>query len=319
MNEDYKQSIFWIDVEKIKPNPYQPRREFNEASLTSLSDSIKQYGVLQPLVVTRTEYSRDDGGIGVEYELIAGERRLRASKLAGISQVPAVIRSEAEGNKAKLELAIIENIQREDLNPVDRAVAFEKLVKEFNMKHSDVAKKIGKSREYVSNSIRILMLPEASLQALREGKITEGHARPLLMLTERPDEQSELFKEILHRKITVREAEAISRSIAKERARKQEHAPGSETYEIEGKLADVLGTRVYIEKKGEEGGGKIHIEFFNEEDLKNIMDKITHEKNQSLEKDGTIDEVYEEEEKIKSDKNTEEGEDDIYSIKNFSI
>ncbi|MCK9352307.1 MAG: ParB/RepB/Spo0J family partition protein, partial [Candidatus Pacebacteria bacterium] len=141
-------SIFWIEVEKIKPNPYQPRREFDESRLRELADSIRQYGVLQPLVVTRREFEKEDGGIGVEYELISGERRLRASKLAGIKQVPSVIRTGEDDNRVKLELAIIENLQREDLNPVDRARAFGQLASEFNLKHNEIGKRVGRSREY---------------------------------------------------------------------------------------------------------------------------------------------------------------------------
>jgi len=208
----------------ISPNPFQPRQEFDEVKLNSLAQSIRQYGVLQPLVVTRKEVQKEDGGLAVEYELIAGERRLRASKIAGITQIPVIIRSGEEDGRIKLEIAIIENLQREDLNSVDRARAFSKLVNDFNHKHGEVAKKVGKSREYVSNTLRILTLPEEIITALSKGKITEGHTRPLLMLVDRPDEQYVLFKEILHKKITVREAEHISRKIAHDRVRKKARA-----------------------------------------------------------------------------------------------
>src|SRR3989344_1279995 len=126
----YSDSIFWVEPDKIKPNPFQPRREFDEARLNELADSIRQYGILQPLVVTRKEMAKEDGGLAVEYELIAGERRLRASKIAGLAQVPVLIRNSEETDRMKLELAIIENLQREDLNPIDRARAFERLVNE---------------------------------------------------------------------------------------------------------------------------------------------------------------------------------------------
>src|SRR5574343_453323 len=135
MSQYYNDSVFWVDLDKIKPNPFQPRREFDQAQLQSLADSIRQYGVLQALVVTRKEVSKEDGGLAVEYELISGERRLRASKLAGLLQVPVIIRNSEENDRLKLELAIIENLQREDLNPVDRARAFQRLVDEFNFKH----------------------------------------------------------------------------------------------------------------------------------------------------------------------------------------
>ena len=151
-------SIFWIEVEKIRPNPYQPRHEFDEARLKDLSDSIRMYGVLQPLVVTRQETVVEGEGIVVHYELVSGERRLRASKLAGLSQVPAIIRTETDDAKVKLELAIIENLQREDLNPVDRARAFKRLAEEFKFSHAEIGKKMGKSREYVSNTIRLFVI-----------------------------------------------------------------------------------------------------------------------------------------------------------------
>ena len=150
MSQFYNDSIFWIELDKIKPNPFQPRKEFDPIQLQALADSIKQYGVLQALVVTRNEFTKPDGGIGVEYELIAGERRLRASKLAGLREVPVLIKTGDESSLMKLELAIIENVQREDLNAVDRAHAFERLVNEFGFKHAQIAEKVGKSREYVT-------------------------------------------------------------------------------------------------------------------------------------------------------------------------
>jgi ParB family transcriptional regulator, chromosome partitioning protein len=151
-------SIFWVEVEKIVPNPFQPRREFDEQKLQELAESVRMYGILQPLTVTRNEIQREDGTFYTEYELIAGERRLRASKLAGLSQVPVIIREGEDSEQEKLELAIIENLQREDLNAVDRALAFRQLADVFGLSHTQVAKKVGRSREYVSNSIRLLAL-----------------------------------------------------------------------------------------------------------------------------------------------------------------
>ncbi len=186
-------SIFWVEVEKIVPNPFQPRREFDEDKLKELSESIRMYGVLQPLTVTRKEVYNDDGSFRTEYELIAGERRLRASRLAGLEQVPVLIRSGEQTEQEKLELAIIENLQREDLNAVDRALAFKQLADMFNLSHADVAKKVGRSREYVSNSIRLLSLPDQILQSLKRNEISEGHARTLLMLKDRPEEQDVVY------------------------------------------------------------------------------------------------------------------------------
>ena len=168
MSSFAENSIFWVEVDRIVPNPFQPRREFDEARLQELADSIRMYGVLQPLVVTRKEIPRDDGSFTSEYELISGERRLRASKLAGLSQVPVLIRMSDQGDREKLEIAIIENLQREDLNVVDRAKAFKRLAEDFGLKHAEIGQKVGRSREYVSNSIRILNLPEEMVLALSE-------------------------------------------------------------------------------------------------------------------------------------------------------
>ena len=200
-------SVFWVEVDKIRPNPYQPRKAFDEEKIRELADSIRQYGVLQPLVVPRHEETREDGGIQVYYELIAGERRTRAARVAGVHQVPVLIR---EGDAAeasarlKLELAIIENLQREDLSPVERARAFKRLAEEFGFKHHDIAKKVGKSREYVTNSIRLLSLPAEMITALEEKKISEGHTRPLLMLSHKKEEQEVLFKDIIYKRLAVR-------------------------------------------------------------------------------------------------------------------
>ncbi len=271
MSNIYSNSIFWVDTDKIKPNPYQPRRDFDEVRLQDLANSIKQYGVLQPLTVSRTEKEKEGGGLVTEYELIAGERRLRAAVLANVSQVPVIIR---EGDTAimKLELAIIENLQREDLNVVDRARAFFRLASEFKFTHNEIAKKMGRSREYVSNSLRILTLPEEILTGLRDGKISEGHTRPILMLADHPQEQLVLFKEIVYKKITVREAERLARKIAFDRVRKKEFMPDPEIVELEEEFQEKLGTRVHIDRK--ELGGQIKIDYFSTEDLRAILDLI---------------------------------------------
>ncbi len=270
-SEFVNNAVFWIEVEKISPNPYQPRKEFDEKHLNDLADSIRQYGVLQPIVVTRKEITRDDGGIDVEYELVAGERRLRASRLAGVARIPALIQQQLMDPRLKLEVAIIENLQREDLNPVDRALSFSRHTNEFGLKHIEIAKKVGKSREYVSNSLRLLLLPEDILAALAQGKITEGHARPLMMLGDRKEEQGTLYKEILMKKLTVREAEHIARHIAHDKVRKKA-APDPEMERIEKELAESLGTRVSIEKK--QVGGKLVIDFFSSDDLRSLLEKV---------------------------------------------
>ncbi|MEZ6209440.1 MAG: ParB/RepB/Spo0J family partition protein [Candidatus Paceibacterota bacterium] len=328
----YEDSIFWIETDKIHPNPYQPRREFDEKALSELAASIRQYGVLQPLVVSRVEIVKEEMGISTEYELIAGERRLRASRLAGVATVPCVIRV-GDDNMAKLELAIIENLQREDLNPVDRARAFLKLQDEFKFTHAQIGDKVGKSRVYVSNTLRLLTLPQDMLDALVRGEISEGHTRPLMMLSDRPEEQTVLFKEIIYKRLSVRDAEKIARSIAKERARKIDHAFDPEIGELENKFAEAFGTRVHIERKKE--GGKIEIDYFTKDDLHKILFIV-----EQAEKRNVNEALYEYEERLRQNasnnesveqsndstedlddrgKDEKDEDDDIYNISNFSL
>lgn len=319
-----------MEVEKIKPNPFQPRREFEQNKLNSLSESIRQYGILQPLVVTRVEKGKDDGGLLVEYELIAGERRLRASKLAGLIQVPVIIRDEEEDEGIKLELAIIENLQREDLNPMDRARAFDRLIKEFGFKHIEVARKVGKSREYVSNTVRLLALPEEMMQAVANGQILEGHTRPILMLRDKPEEQITLFKEIIYKKLSIRDTEAIARRIAYDKVRKKDLAIDPELVEFEEKLAESLGARVQIERK--EVGGKVIIDFFTNEDIKKIIDmlhsNIARNSDDALKnyEAGNGDYIAREKAEFNKTQNNENNavseekdDDNLYSLKDFSI
>ena len=327
MSQFYNDSIFWIDTDKIEPNPYQPRREFSQMELQSLADSIRQYGVLQALVVTRKEFEKEEGGIGVKYELIAGERRLRASKLAGLQQVPVLIKTGDDTDLMKLELAIIENIQREDLNPIDRARAFERLVNEFGFKHHIIAQKVGKSREYVSNSLRLLPLPNEMQEALSLGRISEGHARPLMMLVDRPDEQTVLFKEITFKKLTVREAEGIARRIAYDKVRKKDRSFDPELVGLEEKLREALGTRVQIEKR--EVGGKILIDFFNNDDLKSLLGiiqtNVLKDPNEALKKFEAENPISVEElkesvdDRTPEEKQKDEGDEDLYSVRTFTI
>lgn len=316
-------SIFWIEVEKIKPNPYQPRRDFDEARLKDLADSIRMYGLLQPITVTRKEYEKPEGGLAVEYELIAGERRLRASKIAGLQQIPALIRSGEQDDKVKLELAIIENLQREDINSVDRARAFKRLADEFGMKHIQIAEKVGKSREYVSNTLRILDLPDEILNALSEGKMSEGHTRPLLMLSDRKEEQMVLFKEIIIKRITVREAEAFARNAAKDRVRKKSLIDPA-LAELERKFKETLGTKVYIEKK--ENGGRIMIDFFNDADIESLLERfsrsggeVTNNVASAVTEATPLNVAEPVDDRAPAEVAQEENNEDLYSMKNFVV
>lgn len=269
-------SIFWVEVEKVVPNPFQPRREFNESKLKELSESIRMYGVLQPLTVTRKEIQTADGAFRSEYELIAGERRLRASKLAGLIQVPVIIRQGEDSEQEKLELAIIENLQREDLNAVDRALAFRQLADVFELSHAAVARKVGRSREYVSNTMRLLMLPDYMLESLKVGDISEGHARTLLMLNDRQEEQDTVYREILLKKLSVREVERITRKIAQDKVRsKKWQDTDPELIEMEKQFTETLGTRVQIAKT--DYGGKLTIDYFSQEDLDKLLDLVKQE------------------------------------------
>jgi ParB family chromosome partitioning protein len=338
MAQLYSNSIFWVDLEKIKPNPFQPRREFDEARLKDLADSIRTYGLLQPLTVSRIEIAKEDGGIAVLYELIAGERRLRAAKLAGLEQIPVIIRV-GDDNITKLELAIIENLQREDLNAVERARAFMRLVDEFKFTHTQIGAKIGKSREYVSNTLRLLALPQEILDAVSAGKISEGHTRPILMLSDRPAEQAVLFKEIIFKKMSVREAERVARRIAYDKIRKKEYIPDPEIAEMEERLQETLGTRVHIEKK--ENGGYITIDFFTNDDLRTILDLVKSNGNKNPNKmledymatkgeevvsstreggqNGEENNLEMEDDRNKDEIKKDDEEADLYNIKNFSV
>lgn len=246
-----------IPVKNIRPNPKQPRVDFGYEELEDLIQSIKEHGILQPLVVSKI----DDEN----YELIAGERRFRSAKFLNLKTVPAVVRTVKE--QEKLELALIENIQRKDLNPMEEARAFRQLIDEFNLRQEDVARRVGKSRPAVANTIRLLNLPEEIQQAVRSGKIKESHARTLLGF-ENPAEQMKYFRQILKNDMTVRETENIVKRI---HGRKAPSDPGLTAKEED--LRNVLGTKVEIKKTGH--GGQVIIYFYSDEELNGIVKKIS--------------------------------------------
>jgi ParB family chromosome partitioning protein len=304
-------SVYWVGTDKIEPNPYQPRKEFDEEKLKSLAESIRQYGILQPLTVTRKDVEKADGGIESRYELIAGERRLRASKLLGLREVPVVIRVGEETDSMKLQLAIIENLQREDLNAIDRAKALGQLANEFGLSHSEIGAKMGKSREFVSNSIRLLGLPEEIQQAVLNKDLTEGHARALLMLSDRPEEQKTLFKEIVLKKTSVRIAEQLARRIAVDKIRKVDKT--AQMIELEKSLTETLGTRVVIQNSPK--GGRLIVEFFSDEDLSHIIAALAekHEEEEAPEPSTEVTDVPASEEPPPST------DENLYSVKNFTV
>ena len=246
-----------IKVEKIEANPWQPREYFDHAQLEELVDSIKQHGILQPLIVSPAE--------GGNYQLIAGERRLKAAKVLAMATVPCLVRDAQK--LEKLELALIENIQRADLNPVEEAKAYRKLIEEFNLTQEEVGVKVGKKRATITNALRLLDLPEEMLQALREGRLTPGHAK-LILSAETKGNRLKIFKKILELDLTVRQTE--------EEVKKTKPRPLTDRdLEIEAKedlLRRALNTRVKIIKKGK--AGSIAIDFFSPEELAELVRKI---------------------------------------------
>ncbi len=267
-------SVFWIEIEKIEPNPYQPRREFGEDALRGLSASIREHGVLQPILVTKREIETPTG-LDVRYQLIAGERRWRAAQLAGLSQIPAVIRRGIPDDRIKLELALIENVQREDLNPMERARAFKQLIDEFHLIQREIAERIGKSREMIANTLRLLALSPEIQTALHEGRITEGHARAVLMAGDDAVKQAEVYNAVLMDRLNVREAENRARQVSGKifvPRRRPAAMQDPQTREWQRQLEDRLGTKVQFQKLGERG--KIVVEFYSEEELRGILDKL---------------------------------------------
>ena len=264
--------VFQIEIDKIKPNPHQPRRDFNEETLRELAESIREFGILQPLVVSKTEKDVETGSI-VEYELIAGERRLLAAKMLGLPTVPVVIR-QVRADAEKLEMAVTENIQREDLNPIESARAMAKLQDGFGMTQREIAARLGKSRESISNTMRLLSLPSDMQTAISEGKISESQGR-LLLSVDDPLVRGTLFREAVTQKLTVRDLEARIRRI---KGQKYETKSGAkktldpETAALKDQLEELLGTRVDMRREGK--SGKIIINFYSQEELDALVGKL---------------------------------------------
>ena len=264
-----KDAVLRIPVEKIESNPLQPRRAFGEAELQDLANSITENGILQPIIVTPLKQPKG----GVEYQIVAGERRWRAAKLARLKEVPAILR-DINRDYENLELAVLENVQRQNLNSVELALSYKKLVDFFDMTHNDIGQKIGKSREHVSNTIRLLSLPEPIQEDLRAGAISENHARAILALP--TDElRLKLWQEVKGLKLSARNTEVAARKYKKVPSKAAASLDAfSKSVVVE--LESYLGTKVLIEPgKHVSDGGKIVIKYFSNEDLKNIVGKIT--------------------------------------------
>jgi len=250
-----------VNITMVEPNREQPRKNFDEDALQELADSIKQFGLLQPILVQ----DRKD-----HYEIIAGERRWRASRIAGLKEVPVIIRNYTE--QEIVEIALIENIQREDLNPIEEAQAYKRLLTEFNLKQDEVAERVSKSRAAVTNSIRLLKLSDEVQQMVIDEMITTGHARALLAI-EDAEEQYNVAQKIFDEKLSVRDVEKLVKNLNKPAKTKK---PDDETMkliyqDIEEKLKRRLSTKVTVTPKGE-GAGKIEIEFYNNDDLDRLID-----------------------------------------------
>lgn len=256
-----RSSILPVPISAIVSNKYQPRQYFAAKPLQELAASIKEHGILQPLVVIKNSDNT--------YELVAGERRLRAAKLAGLEQVPVIIREATE--LERLELALIENIQRADLNPIESAQAYQKLNDEFGLTHDDIARRMGKSRPVISNTIRLLALPGEMQQALADGAITEGHAKVLLEIKD-PAKRDAVFQQVLRQKLTISDtAQEVRRVAVNRHTRKISRDPNLEAYEE--RLRERLGTKVTIRRRGK-NGGEIVIEYYGEEEFGELIEKL---------------------------------------------
>jgi ParB family chromosome partitioning protein len=270
--ENKKEAIFSIEIEKIKPNPYQPRKEFDQNGLQSLAESIKDYGILQPLLVTRIE---DKEKKEIEYQLVAGERRLLAAKMAGFARVPVIIQEASL--KEKLEVSLIENVQRLDLNPLEKAEAFQQLRDEFNFSQKEIARLVGKSREAVANTLRLLELPNEIKQALREEKITEGHAKAILGVKDEK-KQNVVSAKVIKDGLNVRETESLVQKIGvwkpAPRSIFPEKGIRAELLNLEEKIKRLIGVNT-LKLKIESGKPYLTIFFNSKKELEDLFKRLS--------------------------------------------
>ena len=258
-----KKEEVMLKITEVEPSREQPRKNFNEDALLELADYIKQFGIIQPLIVQK----QDD-----YYEIIAGERRWRAAKLAGLKEVPVIIKNYTE--QERVEIALIENIQREDLNPIEEALAFRRLLTEFELKQDELAERVSKSRTAVTNSMRLLKLDERVQQMVVDEKISTGHARALLAVEDK-EQQYTLANKIFDEKLSVRETERLMKNFQKEKENKKSQKTENEfIYKgIEEKIKMILGTKVTVNHK-KNNKGRIEIEYYSNEELERIMDLL---------------------------------------------
>lgn len=270
------EAIFQIEINKIKPNPHQPRKEFNENALNELAASIREMGIIQPLIVSKVT-KETDSGAQVEYQIIAGERRLLAAKKVGLERVPAIVRAISQ-EKEKLEIAIVENVQRVDLNPLESARSYAKLQEKFNLTQREVATRVGKSRETISNVLRLLNLPSYIQEAIGRSQISDSQGRLLLAVSDIV-QQKNLFEEIIRNNLTVRELKVRVARIRKPNVPPaMPKAVNPELNIIEERLQEVLGTKVSLQN--DSNGGKITISFFSPEEFQEIIKKLIPDNNQ---------------------------------------
>ena len=250
-----------VKLRDIEPNRNQPRKQFEEDSLEELADSIKNYGIIQPLIVRRQ---------GDHYEIVAGERRWRAAKMAGLKEVPVIVKEYDERQLS--EISLVENLQREDLNPIEEAMAYQRLLKEFHLKQEEVAERVSKSRTVITNALRLLRLDEKLQTMLVEGLITTGHAKVLLGLDD-PKQQLLLAEKIVDEQLSVRETEQAVKQLLTPKAHKEKKLLKNEAlyHTIEDRMKEMIGTKVHIQRK-DENKGKIEIEYYSADDLERIME-----------------------------------------------
>jgi ParB family chromosome partitioning protein len=260
-------SIREVAVDAIAPNPRQPRQKQDPDALQELADSIREHGLIQPLIVTAAP--PDQPVASVQYQLIAGERRWAAAQLAGLIAVPVIVKEATP--QQMLELALVENIQRADLNPLEEAIAYQQLIDEFGLTQEQVADRVGKSRVAVTNTVRLLRLPDEVKAALLEGRVAEGHARALLAL-ENPDAMVKLLKVVVRQGLNVRQTEELVRRQTAQVRPETPTPPSPDTVALENRFREALGTKVRLFRS--KRGGKLVIHFFSEEELQVIYDAI---------------------------------------------